>query len=150
MSVPPPESLPDPASLRENVAIGRLDRMAIGLSSLCLIHCVATVLLAATLASAGAALANPAWHEIGFALAMLIGAIALGRGYLAHHDLRPLLIGGAGLALMGVGLIRAEGLPEIASTMAGVALLAFAHRLNARGHAGHSHHHDLVPGRRHA
>ena len=131
-------------------AISRLDRMAIGLSSLCLVHCVATVLLAATLASAGAALANPMWHEIGFALAMLIGAVALGRGYLAHHDLRPLLIGGAGLALMGVGLIRAEGLPEIASTMAGVALLAAAHRLNARRQGGHAHHHDLVAGRHHA
>lgn len=140
-----------------NRSISRLDRVAIGLSSVCLIHCVATVLLAATLASAGAALANPAWHEIGFALAMLIGAVALGRGYLGHHDWRPLPIGGAGLALMGVGLIRAEGLPEIVSTMAGVALLAFAHRLNARGHGGdargdggHSHRHDLVPGRRHA
>lgn len=144
-----------PESPRDTAAISRLDRMAIGLSSLCLVHCVATVLLAATLASAGAALANPAWHEIGFALAMLIGAVALGRGYAAHRDLRPLLIGTAGLALMGVGLIRAEGLPEIASTMAGVVLLAIAHRLNARGHGAHAHRdgpggHDLVAGRRHA
>jgi hypothetical protein len=120
---------------------GRLDRIAIGLSSLCLVHCIATVLLAATLASAGAALANPAWHEIGFTLAMLIGAVALGRGYAAHRDVRPLLIGGAGLALMGVGLIRAEGLPEIASTMTGVVLLAIAHRLNARRHLAGGHHH---------
>ncbi len=134
-----PESSPERS-------IGRLDRMAIGLSSLCLIHCVATVLLAATLASAGAALANPAWHEIGFALAMLIGAVALGRGYAAHRDVRPLLIGGAGLALMGVGLIRAEGLPEIASTMSGVVLLAIAHRLNARGNGHAGHRHGLVAG----
>ena len=119
----------------------RLDRIAIGLSSLCLVHCIATVLLAATLASAGAALANPAWHEIGFSLAMLIGAVALGRGYAAHRDWRPLLLGGAGLALMGVGLIRAEGLPEIASTMTGVVLLAIAHRLNARGGLAGGHRH---------
>lgn len=133
MSTHPPES-------RERTN-GRLDRIAIGLSSLCLVHCIATVLLAATLASAGAALANPAWHEVGFALAMLIGAVALGRGYAAHRDARPLLLGLAGLALMGVGLIRAEGLPEIASTMTGVLLLALAHRMNAREHlAGHRRH----------
>ena len=129
-----------PESPRERTT-NRLDRLAIGLSSLCLVHCVATVLLAATLASAGAALANPAWHEIGFALAMTIGAVALGRGFAAHRDARPLLIGLAGLALMGVGLIRAEGLPEIASTMAGVVLLAIAHRINARGHLAGSHRH---------
>ena len=129
-----------PESPRERTN-DRLDRIAIGLSSLCLIHCVATVLLAATLASAGAALANPAWHEIGFALAIAIGAIALGRGYAAHRDGRPLLIGLAGLLLMGIGLIRAEGLPEIASTMTGVALLAVAHRMNARGHLAGSHGH---------
>jgi hypothetical protein len=129
-----------PESPRERTN-DRLDRLAIGLSSLCLVHCVATVLLAATLVSAGAALANPAWHEIGFALAMLIGAVALGRGYAAHRDWRPLLLGLAGLALMGVGLIRAEGLPEIASTMTGVALLAAAHRLNARGGLAGGHRH---------
>ncbi|WP_454886820.1 MerC domain-containing protein [Sphingomonas oryzagri] len=129
-----------PESPRERTN-DRLDRIAIGLSSLCLIHCVATVLLAATLASAGAALANPAWHEIGFALAIAIGAIALGRGYAAHRDVRPLLIGIAGLALMAIGLIRAEGLPEILSTMAGVALLAVAHRMNARGHLAGRHRH---------
>lgn len=136
-----------PASPAEERSIGRLDRMAIGLSSLCLIHCIATVLLAATLASAGAALANPAWHEVGFTIAILIGAVALGRGFLAHRDWRPLLLGGVGLGLMAVGLVRAEGLPEIASTMAGVTLLALAHRLNARG-GGHVH--GLADGHRHA
>ncbi|WP_235785852.1 MerC domain-containing protein [Sphingomonas sp. PR090111-T3T-6A] len=146
MATSPSDSPPDSGMERER-SIDRLDRMAIGLSSLCLIHCVATVLLAATLASAGAALANPRWHEAGFTLAILIGGVALGRGYLAHRDWRPLLLGGAGLALMAVGLIRAEGLPEIASTMAGVVLLAFAHRLNARRGA---HAHGLVAGHRHA
>jgi hypothetical protein len=125
------------SAAREDARIGRLDRVAIGLSSLCLMHCVATVLLTAVLASAGAALANPAWHEIGFTIAMLIGAVALGRGYAAHRDARPLLVGGVGLALMGVGLLGAEGLPEIAATMAGVVLLALAHRRNA--HRGHAH-----------
>jgi len=130
--------LPTPAA-QEDIRIGRLDRVAIGLSSLCLVHCIATVLLTAALASAGAALANPAWHEVGFTLAMLIGAIALGRGFATHRDWRPLLLGACGLALMGVGLVGADGLPEIAATMAGVVLLAIAHRRNAR--CGHDHGH---------
>ncbi len=116
----------------ERRRIGALDRAAIALSSLCLVHCVATVLLAAMLASAGAALANPAWHEIGFTVAMLLGAIALGRGFALHRDPRPLAIGAAGLALMGMGLALSHGLGEIGCTMAGVLLLAGAHRLNAR------------------
>jgi hypothetical protein len=126
---------PDSASpTGERRTAGRLDRVAIGLSSLCLVHCVATVALAATFASAGALLGRPVWHEIGFALAILVGAFALGRGYAAHRDLRPLAIGGVGLALMGAGILLPDAWPEVGCTMAGVALLAVAHRLNIRQH----------------
>ena len=125
-----------PGKRAEHRAIGRLDRLAIGLSSLCVLHCIATVILAATLASAGAALADPAWHEIGFALAMVLGAVALGRGFAAHRKVRPLLLGVAGLTMMGSGLAIPHGAAEIACTVAGVLLLAIAHRLNA-GHHRH-------------
>jgi hypothetical protein len=120
------------SSLSEDRRVGRLDRWAIALSGLCVVHCVATVLLAATLASAGAALADPAWHEVGFTLAILIGAAALGRGYALHRDLRPLALGGVGLVMMAAGLVVPHGAAEIAMTVAGVSLLALAHRLNAR------------------
>jgi hypothetical protein len=134
-TLPRSESFPRPTPpTREARTIGVLDRMAIGLSSLCLVHCIATVALAATFVSAGAALANPAWHEVGFAIAMLIGAIALGRGYAQHRRRRPLVLGGAGLALMGSGLLLSHGALEIGCTMAGVVLLALAHRINAGGH----------------
>jgi hypothetical protein len=126
-------------------AASRLDRIAIGLSSLCLVHCIATVALAAVLASAGAALANPAFHEIGFGLAILLGAVALGRGYKVHRRRRPLLLGTVGLCLMGIGLTMRHGGAEIGCTLAGVLLLALAHRLNA-GHHGHAHGVAGVPG----
>ena len=116
---------------RERRVVSRLDRAAIGLSALCVVHCISTVLLAATLATAGAALARPAFHEVGFALAMLLGAVALGRGFARHRDPRPLLIGAGGLTLMGLGLVGAHGPREIAFTVAGVVLLALAHRRNA-------------------
>ncbi len=117
---------------RERRRVGALDRAAITLSSLCLVHCIATVLLTAMLASAGAALANPAWHEIGFTIAMVLGAVALGRGFALHRDPRPLATGVAGLVLMGIGLMLTHGVGEIGCTMAGVLLLAAAHRRNAR------------------
>lgn len=116
----------------ERRAVGRLDRAAILLSALCVVHCVATVLLAATVASLGAALAHPAFHEIGFAAAMLLGAVALGRGYALHRDPLPLGVGVVGLALMAAGLLGTHGWHEIALTVAGVLLLAVAHRRNAR------------------
>ena len=59
-----------------------IDRLAIGLSGLCLVHCVASAVLLALLASAGGVLLHPAFHEVGLSLAILLGAIGLGRGML--------------------------------------------------------------------
>jgi hypothetical protein len=135
-SLSAPEHPADPQPERR--LVGRLDRAAILLSSLCVVHCIATVALAATVATAGAALANPAWHETGFALAMLIGALALGRGFRLHRDLRPLLVGAGGLALMALGLTMPHGAAEIGCTVAGVLALALAHRWNMGRHS-HGH-----------
>ena len=54
------------ASLARN---GAIDRAAIGLSGLCLVHCIATAVLVMVLASAGGLLVDPRIHEIGLALA---------------------------------------------------------------------------------
>src|SRR6185312_8043260 len=62
----------------------RLDRIAVGLSGLCAVHCVATAVLLGLLASAGGLLGKPIIHEVGLSLAMILGAIALGRGIREH------------------------------------------------------------------
>ena len=62
----------------------RLDRIAMGLSGLCLVHCVGTTVLLALLSAAGGVLGAPIIHEVGLSLAMVMGAIALGRGILEH------------------------------------------------------------------
>ncbi len=108
-----------------------LDRLAIGLSGLCLVHCVGTLLLVATLASGGF-LANPLFHEVGLALAVTVGAVALGRGMLAHRRPLPLAIGGLGLATMATALLMPHGVYEALCTMAGVTLVAIGHVLNQR------------------
>jgi hypothetical protein len=116
---------------------GRLDRLAMGLSGLCLVHCVATAVLLGMLASAGSLLGKPIIHEVGLMLAMVIGAVALGRGVREHGFILPSLVGLAGLSLMGWALSLPEGGPEPIYTMSGVLILAFGHRLNVMA-ADHS------------
>jgi hypothetical protein len=109
---------------------GRLDRIAMGLSGLCLVHCVATAVLLSLVASAGGLLGKPIVHEVGLALAMTIGAIALGRGVREHGFILPAGVGLTGLALMGYALTLQESTFEPVFTTAGVMILALGHRLN--------------------
>lgn len=110
----------------------RLDRMAIGLSALCAVHCVATVVLLGALSSLGYLFTAPIIHEAGLAFAMLLGALALGAGLRRHRLLWPSLIGMGGLSLMGMALLVEHGAGEAALTICGVALVALAHYFNIR------------------
>lgn len=111
------------------------DRLAIGLSALCLVHCAASVLLVALLATAGGFLLNPAIHEVGLSMAMLLAVIGLGSGFIHHRRPVPLIIGATGIALMATALTVPHGYGETAYTMCGVACVAVAHLLNRRAHA---------------
>jgi len=109
---------------------GRLDRLAIGLSGLCLVHCLATAVFLAVLASAGGLLGAPIVHEVGLTLAMLLGSIALGRGILEHGFMMPSAVGGLGLGVMAGALSLPHDGTEAVYTMLGVGVLALGHRLN--------------------
>lgn len=108
-----------------------LDRLAIGLSGLCLVHCIATTVIVAMLASAGSVFGAPIIHELGLSLAMLLGAVALGRGIQQHGFMMPSAVGGLGLGVMAGALTMNHGTGEALYTMAGVMILALGHRLNA-------------------
>lgn len=112
------------------------DRLAIGLSALCLVHCAASVLLLALLATAGGALLHPAIHEVGLGLAILLAIIGLGRGFLLHRRPVPMILGTAGIGLMATALSVPHGASEAAFTMLGVGCVAIAHLLNRRASAG--------------
>ena len=73
-----------PRMLQLSLPTSRLDRIAMGLSGLCLVHCVATAVLLGLVASAGGLLGSPAIHEVGLTLAMIFGSIALVRGIFEH------------------------------------------------------------------
>ena len=49
---------------------GVIDRIGIGLSGLCLVHCLASAVMVAMLASAGGILLNSMIHEFGLLLAI--------------------------------------------------------------------------------
>jgi hypothetical protein len=112
------------------ISTGRLDRIAMGLSGLCAVHCVATAVLLGLLASAGGLLGKPIVHEVGLTLAMILGAIALGRGMREHGLIVPALVGTVGLAIMAYAMTLHESGFEPAVTILGVSVLALGHRLN--------------------
>lgn len=110
----------------------RLDRLGVALSALCLIHCVSGVVLVGLLGIGGGVLLDPRVHEYGLAAAIAIGALGLGFGLARHGRREPLVMGCLGLVLMAAGLVVPHGLPEMAMTVPGVILLAFAHIRNLR------------------
>lgn len=109
-----------------------LDRLAIGLSGLCLVHCLSTAVLVTVLASVGGLLLHPLIHEVGLMLAVGFAAIALGRGIMRHGYMLPGAVGGLGVGVMGGALTLPHGGEEIVSTILGVALVALGHDLNRR------------------
>jgi hypothetical protein len=108
----------------------RLDRMAIGLSGLCVVHCLATTVLLALFASAGSMLGANWIHEVGLGLAMIMGAISLGRGITEHGYSMPSAVGGLGLGVMAGALTLPHDGTEALYTVVGVGILALGHRLN--------------------
>jgi hypothetical protein len=109
-----------------------IDRMAIGLSGLCLVHCVASAVLVMVLASAGGALLDPRIHEIGLVFAIILGVIGLGSGIRKHGFMRPAAIGALGLGTMAGSLMLHHGPEEVFYSVFGVLLLALGHDLNRR------------------
>jgi MerC mercury resistance protein len=111
---------------------GAMDRLGIALSGLCVVHCLASAVFMAVLASAGGVLLHPAVHEVGLVLALGFGMIAIGRGVMEHGFMMPAAIGGLGLGVMAGALTMPHGGAEIAYTIVGVAILALGHDLNRR------------------
>jgi hypothetical protein len=109
----------------------RFDRIAIGISGLCLVHCLTTTILLAVFSAAGGLL-NPAIHEVGLTFAIGFGIVALGRGIVSHGYMMPALVGAFGLGIMAGALSLPHGEFETWWTFVGVAMVALGHDLNRR------------------
>lgn len=113
------------------IRTGRLDRMAMALSGLCVVHCVGTAVLLALLSAAGGILGSPIIHEVGLTFAMILGALALGKGIMEHGFMMPSAVGGLGLGVMAGALSLPHDGGEPIYTVIGVMILALGHRLNS-------------------
>jgi hypothetical protein len=69
-------------------------------------------------------------HEVGLSLAMVMGALALGRGIFEHGYTLPSAVGGLGLGVMAGALTLPHDGTEAVFTMVGVGIVALGHRLN--------------------
>jgi len=112
------------------IPTNRLDRIAMGISGLCLVHCLSTAILLGLISAAGSTLGARWIHEIGLTLAMMLGSVALVRGILEHGFMMPSAVGGLGLGVMAGALTLPHNGTEAAYTVAGVLILALGHRLN--------------------
>ncbi|WP_017668935.1 MerC domain-containing protein [Sandarakinorhabdus sp. AAP62] len=109
-----------------------LDRIAIGLSGLCLLHCMAGFVLLSLFALSGDWLDHRV-HVVGLVMAMPLAAVALWRGWRRHGRLPIGLLGAAGLVVMAASLLVVHGdVSEMLASMVGVSLLAFAHWQNMK------------------
>lgn len=111
---------------------GAMDRVAIALSGLCLVHCLASAIFVAMLASAGGLLLDPIVHEVGLMLAIGLGIVTLGRGIVDHGFMMPSAVGGLGLGVMSGSLMIEHGASSTIYTIVGVSILALGHDLNRR------------------
>ncbi|MCW2336309.1 hypothetical protein M2337_000542 [Sphingobium sp. B2D3A] len=111
----------------------QLDRLAIGLSGLCAVHCLTTAIAVGVLSSVAGIFEAEIIHEAGLMIAMVLGALALGHGALKHGMALPVAVGALGLGIMAGALSLPHGWAgETPYTLLGVALLAFGHELNRR------------------
>ena len=111
---------------------GTMDRVAIALSGLCVVHCLASAVFLAMLASAGGLLLDPVVHDIGLMMAICLGVLALGRGIVDHGFMMPSAVGGLGLGVMAGSLMMPHGGGSTLYSVLGVLILALGHDLNRR------------------
>ncbi len=111
-----------------------LDSAAVGLSALCLIHCLALPLVVAGLPFL-AQFAEGHLHAQMLVVVLPLSIIALGLGFRHHRNIRIVAAGAVGMALLTLGATVAHtswGLAaDRAFTIAGALILAAAHFYNS-------------------
>jgi hypothetical protein len=112
-----------------------LDRLGVGLSLACMVHCLAVPLLALLPALTGrvARVAAPIEWAL-LAGAVIVGLRSLVPSFRAHGRATPLALLLAGFAVLALGRLAAgEGTAaELAASLLGLACIASAHVLNLR------------------
>ncbi len=108
------------------------DRIAIGLSGLCLVHCLFGALFVAILSASGSALFGHEVHKWGLAVAVPLAIVGLVGGAMSHGRWQAVAVGGFGIGAMAGALLSGHGPREVILTVLGVLLVGIAHALNLR------------------
>lgn len=115
------------------------DKLGIGVSLTCAVHCVITALVS-LLPTMGVSAFGPTmeWMELPLLFgALCVGLFALLPTYFReHHKPLPLVLFGIGICFIVASRFVAE-LMETALTVIGIAFVATAHVVNLRLHARH-------------
>lgn len=116
---------------------GHIDKISIGLSALCAVHCLVLPVLAGVLPSLAAVTANHNhFHALMLVLVIPLSGLALGAGWLRHRDGIVLTLGLGGIGLMLFAATLSHDLlghdSERWMTMVGSFLLAAGHFRNFR------------------
>jgi hypothetical protein len=142
------ESKPVISWIRDNTNANTLDASGVSLSILCVAHCLAVPIIAATAPMLAPGLSeffglSHAWHIGLFALAAPVSLFGLVWGTKITKAGWPIIAFGIlGLSLMALGAAHLfSALTETAITLLGVAILAGSHIANwrARTQKGHVH-----------
>jgi hypothetical protein len=110
-----------------------MDNLAIGLSLMCTVHCLATPVLIALLPSLAALQLDNEQFHFWLLLAVLpISLLALSLGCKKHKHVRYIAFGFTGLGLMVLAIFIGHELAEKVLTLLGSAFIAGAHWYNYR------------------
>ena len=111
-----------------------LDGLAIGASSLCVVHCLMLPALFVMLPALAAFIALPeSFHLWALVAAVPMSALAISIGFMRHRRWPPVLLAIGGLACLGAGELFFHGTaPETWFAILGSLQLGAAHALNLR------------------
>jgi hypothetical protein len=109
-----------------------LDRVGIGVSLTCAIHCIATALLGVVPALAGRLAILESIELPMLVAALVVGIASLVPAARAHHHRGPLGLFSAGMLLLIASRFVPEGAPELILTVGGFTPVALAHVWNLR------------------
>ncbi len=120
-----------------------LDVLGIGASLLCALHCAVLPLLMTLLPLLGFRLLENEMLEYGLmAFTMLVGSVALYRGYRHHHrQSKALLLFITGLVLLLLGHFLETGLTGLGIIATGALFIIIAHWWNLRQCKHYKHYH---------
>jgi hypothetical protein len=122
------------------------DKIGIGLSLLCAVHCVVTPLVILSIPfMARYYLMHPYFHYLLAVFIIPVGVYAFAKGHRHHHNNKVFLFGFPGLFLVGVVpiLVHKFAVPvnEPILMLAGSGLLVSAHWMNRKSCSCELHHH---------